>query len=56
MIIFVDTSAFFALLDRDDANHQKAKKTWSDLLNPENTFITSNYVIVESFALIQHRL
>jgi len=32
MIIFVDTSAFFALLDRDDANHQKAKKTWSDLV------------------------
>lgn len=56
MIIFVDTSAFFALLDRDDANHQKAKKIWSDLLNSENTFITSNYVIIESFALIQHRL
>ncbi|MBI5025721.1 MAG: PIN domain-containing protein [Nitrospirae bacterium] len=56
MIIFVDTSAFYALLDRDDANHQKAKKTWSDLLNPENALITSNYVLVESFALIQHRL
>jgi len=26
MRIFVDTSAFFALLDRDDANHKKAKE------------------------------
>jgi predicted nucleic acid-binding protein len=26
MRIFVDTSAFFALLDRDDANHKKAKQ------------------------------
>jgi predicted nucleic acid-binding protein len=56
MRIFVDTSGFFALLDRDDADHKKAKKIWSDVLNPENTLITSNYVIVESFALIQHRL
>lgn len=56
MRFFIDTSAFFALLDRDDANHKKAKKIWSDVLNPENTLITSNYVIVESFALIQHRL
>jgi len=56
MRIFVDTSGFFALLDRDDANHKKARKIWSDVLNPENTLITSNYVIVESFALIQHRL
>jgi len=56
MRIFMDTSAFFALLDRDDANHKKAKKIWSDVLNPENILITSNYVIVENFALIQHRL
>ena len=56
MRIFVDTSGFFALLDRDDADHKKARKIWSDVLNPENTLITSNYVIVESCALIQHRL
>lgn len=56
MRIFVDTSGFFALLDRDDADHKKARKIWSDVLNPENTLITSNYVIVESFVLIQHRL
>lgn len=32
MRIFVDTSAFFALLDRDDANHKKAKVVWNKAL------------------------
>ena len=56
MILFVDTSAFFALLDRADANHRKAKKAWSDVLRFDNTLITTNYILLESFALMQHRL
>ena len=56
MRIFVDTSAVFALLDRDDSNHKKAIKVWSSLLDPENILVSSNYILVESFALIQHRL
>jgi predicted nucleic acid-binding protein len=56
MRIFIDTSAFYALLDRDDENHRKAKNTWADLLKNDNTLITSNYVLVETFALLQHRL
>lgn len=56
MRIFIDTSAFYALLDRDDSNHKKAGKAWNTVVDPENTLITSNYVLVESFALLQHRL
>ncbi|MCF6154618.1 MAG: PIN domain-containing protein [wastewater metagenome] len=56
MRIFVDTPAFFALLDRDDANHKKAKDVWNKVLCPENVLITTNYILVESFALVQHRL
>lgn len=56
MKIFIDTSAFYALLDRDDTSHQKAKKRWTDLLASETILVTNNYVLVESFALIQHRL
>jgi len=57
MILFVDTSAFFALLDRDDGNHARAKKAWRDILGSDNTtLVTTNYILVESFALIQHRL
>jgi len=57
MIIFVDTSAFYALLDRDDINHSKAKLAWSNIiLHSENVIVTSNCILIESFALIQHRL
>jgi len=56
MRIFIDTSAFYALLDRDDENHRKAGNMWADLLKNENVLITSNYVLVETFALLQHRL
>ncbi len=56
MKIFMDTSAFYALLDRDDDNHEAAKNAWAKILNAENTLVTSNYVLVETFALLQNRL
>jgi predicted nucleic acid-binding protein len=56
MNIFIDTSAFFAGLDENDINHQKAKKIWNVLLNKHDPLITTNYVLIESFALIQRRL
>lgn len=56
MKIFIDTSAFYALLDRDDSNHGKAKRRWADMLTSETVLVTSNYVLVECFALMQHRL
>ena len=56
MTIFIDTSAFYALLDRDDANHEAAKGAWTKILNAESTLVTSNYVLVETFALLQSRL
>jgi len=56
MRLFVDTSAFYALLDRDDAHHPRAKRAWTDLLKAEHALVTSNYVLVETFALLQNRL
>ena len=56
MNVFVDTSAFFALLDRDDQNHVRAKEAWIKLLDSDSLCATSNYVIVETFALLQNRL
>jgi len=52
---FVDTSAFYALLDRDDRNHPGAAAAWSDLVGAE-PLLTSSYVVVEATALLQHRL
>jgi uncharacterized protein len=56
MSIFIDTSAFYALLDRDDENHSKAKKAWPEIVDAAETLVTSNYVLVETTALLQSRL
>ena len=56
MTVFFDTSAFLAILNKDDANHQSAKRLWGELIYSENVLITNNYVTVESLALIQRRL
>jgi predicted nucleic acid-binding protein len=54
--IFIDTSAFLAILNTDDKNHQKAKKTWTDLIMPATRLICNNYILVETFSLVQQRL
>jgi len=56
MRVFVDTSAFVAVLDADDENHQKAKGKWEDLILKNVTLVCSNYILVETFALIQDRI
>jgi predicted nucleic acid-binding protein len=55
-MIYVDTSAFFALVNSDDQNHSVAEKTWTELLQNRETLICNNYILVESTALIQNRL
>jgi predicted nucleic acid-binding protein len=54
--IFVDTSAFYAILDRDDENFAKSARIWDALVSGADFLITTNYVVVEACALIQHRL
>jgi len=56
MSIFVDTSAFLAVLDADDLHHAKAALLWQDLLNHTEDLVSTNYVLVETFALVQNRL
>ena len=56
MSIFIDTSAFYALLDRDDRNHKKAKEKWVEILGRSPVLVTTNYILVETFALLQSRL
>lgn len=55
-MIFVDTSALYAVLDRDDQNHPIAKSAWRSLLQADDALIVTNYVVVETTALVQHRL
>jgi len=54
--IFIDTSAFYALISRTDRFHEKAKFVYKNLIDEEKTLYTSSYVLVETIALINHRL
>jgi len=56
MSIFIDTSGFIAVLDRNETNHTRAALTWQNILTSAETLVTTNYVLVETFALIQNRL
>lgn len=51
---FVDTSALYALLDRDDEEHERASNAFAAQRDQE--LITHNYVVVEAVALAQARL
>jgi uncharacterized protein len=45
--IFVDTSAWLALVNKSDAAHQKARKVRDTLLKDHIEFVVTNYVMVE---------
>ncbi len=56
MVVFVDTSAFFPLLDKDDQMHEKSARFWVESLEKDTIFVTSNYTVIETISLIQRRL
>lgn len=52
----MDTSAFYAVLDADDEEHPAARQAWQHLIEEGHPLLTSNYVLVETLALLQSRL
>ncbi len=55
-MIFLDTSAIYALADAADPNHKRAKMFFHQALQADEDFLVHNYVLVESTALLQNRL
>ena len=55
MKIYIDTAAFLAVLNANDQFHPAAKKAWDDMLITNISLFTSNYVVLETTALLQHR-
>jgi predicted nucleic acid-binding protein len=53
---FVDTSAIYALLDVSDERHADARATWAELAARRERLVSSNYVLVETMALVGRRL
>lgn len=56
MTVFLDTSAVLAVLNADDEYHPEADAIWRRLLETEEPLLSSNYILVETFALVQRRL
>lgn len=55
-MIFLDTSAIYAMADQGDPRHQRATGLFQALLEAHEGILTHNYVLVEAMALIQGRL
>ena len=56
MNCFVDTSAFLAVLGKDDENHARARSAWGELLEQRTPLVTSSCVLTETLAILQHRM
>lgn len=56
MSVFVDTSGLLAVLDAGDTQHPPARAAWEGLLTSDEPLVTTSYVLVETFALVQSRL
>jgi predicted nucleic acid-binding protein len=54
VIALVDTSALYALLDRDDRRHGDAVRLWE--ASGDLDLVAHAYVVVESIALVRARL
>lgn len=54
--IFVDTGAWIALIDGSDRWHVTARRSYPAVLQPENSLVTTNLVIAETYAVVRHRL
>jgi predicted nucleic acid-binding protein len=55
-MIFLDTSAIYALADRGDPNHGQALAAFRRMLNDGEDILIHSYVLVEAAALLQRRL
>ncbi len=54
--VFVDTSGFYACLDGTDPFHPQALATFERAEKERWQLITTNYVVHETWALVQRRL
>lgn len=54
--IFVDTSAWIALTDKSDKNHNRAASAYPSLLKTYKGLLTSNLVIAETHIIILNEL
>jgi predicted nucleic acid-binding protein len=54
--VFADTSAFLALLNGSDDNHDRAERAFATLRARKAPIVSTSYVLVETYALVARRL
>jgi predicted nucleic acid-binding protein len=54
--VFVDTSAYYAFLDRTDTSHTSAQSIFPKLLSDGSDLFTTNFVLAETHALLLNRI
>jgi predicted nucleic acid-binding protein len=54
--VFVDTSAYFALTDPRDSDHQEARRVMNRLTDERWRLFTTNFILAETHALLLARL
>lgn len=56
MSVFVDTSGFYAFLVRTEDSHDAVRASFAEVLHAGRALWTTSFVIVETMALLQHRI
>jgi predicted nucleic acid-binding protein len=56
MSVYIDTSAFLAVLNADDRFHDRARRIWRRLIEADLSLFCNNYILVETIAVLQNRL
>ncbi|CUU34079.1 MAG: PIN domain-containing protein [Armatimonadetes bacterium] len=56
MSVYLDTSAVLAVLNPNDKFHLSAREQWQTLLESATLLVCSNYVLLETLALVQRRM
>jgi len=54
--VFVDTSAWVALADRDDSHHKEAASSYPSIFKNHKTLVTSNLVVAETYIVLLKEL
>jgi predicted nucleic acid-binding protein len=53
--VYVDTSAFYSTLVHADTDHAAAREAFERLVDERARLVASNYVVLETLALLQRR-
>ena len=54
--LFVDTSAWVALADKDDSHHKQAASGYASIFKNHRHLVTSNLIIAESYIILLKEL